>query len=182
MELVTEPGPRLEEVRALFLEYANGWAFSRWCQGFDAELAGVRGAYAPALGALLLEHEKGCVGLRPVDQQTAEMKRLYVRPAARGSGLGRELAQAASDAARERGYRRIVLDTIAGKMDRAIALYRALGYREIAPYYENPVEGAIYLELVLRSAALLQIGLRVSSRSGSRTADLTCSIISPFPF
>ncbi len=150
MELVTEPGPRLEEVRALFLEYANDLAFSLCFQGFDAELAGLPGAYAPPLGALLLEHEKGCVGLRPVDQQTAEMKRLYVRPAARGSGLGRELAQAASDAARERGYRRIVLDTIAGKMDRAIALYRALGYREIAPYYENPVEGAIYLELVLR--------------------------------
>src|SRR5258708_12469109 len=96
MELVTEPGPRLEEVRALFLEYANDLAFSLCFQGFDAELAGLPGAYAPPLGALLLEPEQGCVGLRPVDQQTAEMKRLYVRPAARGSGLGPRLPLAPS--------------------------------------------------------------------------------------
>ena len=78
------------------------------------------------------------------------MKRLYVRPAMRGSGLGRKLALAAIGEARERGHQRMVLDTIAGKMDSAIALYRELGFREIPPYYDNPIPGALYLELKLQ--------------------------------
>jgi ribosomal protein S18 acetylase RimI-like enzyme len=150
MHLVTERGPQLEEVRALFLEYAAELGFSLCFQGFDAELEGLPGKYAPPRGALLLVPGEGCVGLRPIDARTAEMKRLYVRPAARGTGLGRRLAVAILGEARERGYQRVVLDTVAGKMDSAIALYRALGFREIAPYYENPIAGAIYLELVLQ--------------------------------
>jgi len=132
-------------VRALFLEYAQQLGFSLCFQGFDKELERLPDGY----DALLLEPGLGCVGLRPLDATTAEMKRLYVRPAARGTGLGRKLALAAIGEARERGYRRIVLDTVAGKMDAAIALYRALGFREIAPYYENPIPGALYLELAL---------------------------------
>jgi ribosomal protein S18 acetylase RimI-like enzyme len=150
MLLVTERGPQLEEVRELFLEYAAELGFSLCFQGFDTELAELPGKYAPPRGALLLAPGEGCVGLRPIDAGTAEMKRLYLRPAARGTGLGRKLALAILGAARERGYQRVVLDTVAGKMDAAIALYRELGFREIAPYYENPIAGAIYLELVLR--------------------------------
>ena len=149
MQLVTGPGPPLEEVRALFLEYAAELGFSLCFQGFDAELEGLPGKYAPPRGALLLAPGEACVGLRPLDERTAEMKRLYVRPAARGTGLGRRLALAILDEARSRGYQRVVLDTIEGKMDSAIALYRALGFREIAPYYDNPIPHAIYLELAL---------------------------------
>jgi ribosomal protein S18 acetylase RimI-like enzyme len=152
MELVrvSQAGPKLEEVRALFLEYAQTLGFSLCFQGFDAELAGLPGAYAPPRGSLLLAQGRGCVAVRPLDGATAEMKRLYVRDAARGTGLGRRLAQAAIGAAREGGYQRMVLDTVAGKMDAAIALYRALGFREIAPYTVNPVPGAFCMELPLR--------------------------------
>ena len=152
MELlrVARAGPELEEIRALFVEYAQQLGFSLCFQGFDAELAGLPGAYAPPGGVLLLAPGLGCVGVRPLDQATAEMKRLYLRPIARGTGLGRRLAEAAIGAARERGHSRLVLDTIAGKMDPAIALYRALGFREIAPYTDNPVSGALCLELRLR--------------------------------
>jgi ribosomal protein S18 acetylase RimI-like enzyme len=129
----------------MFLEYAHELGFSLCFQGFDDELRTLPGSYF----ALIVEPGQGCVGVRPLDAETAEMKRLYVRPQARGTGLGRRLAEKAIAAAREKGYRRIVLDTIAGKMDSAIALYRKLGFREIAPYYHNPIPGALYLELSL---------------------------------
>lgn len=135
----------MDEVREMFLEYQRELGFSLCFQGFDEELATLPGKYF----ALIVEPGQGCVGVRALDDQTAEMKRLYVRPVARGTGLGRKLAGKAIAAARERGYRRIVLDTIAGKMDAAIALYRSLGFREIAPYYDNPIPGALYLELAL---------------------------------
>ena len=152
MELlrVSQPGPPLDEVRGLFFEYARELGFSLCFQGFDAELAQLPGAYAPPRGALLLAPARGCVALRPLDATTAEMKRLYVRPEGRGRKLGLALAQAAIDEARALGYARMVLDTVAGTMDKAIALYRALGFREIAPYYQNPIPGALYLELQLR--------------------------------
>ena len=152
MELlrISQAGPPLEQVRALFLEYARELGFSLCFQGFDDELARLPGAYAPPRGALLLAPSQGCVALRPLDATAAEMKRLYVRPSARGQGVGRALAQAVIDEARALGYCRMVLDTVAGTMDSAIALYRALGFREIAPYYQNPLPGALYLELDLR--------------------------------
>src|SRR3954470_19680281 len=105
-------GAALEEVRALFLEYARDLGFSLCFQGFDAELAGLPGKYGPPRGTLLFEPGFGCVGLRELSQDTAELKRLYVRPAARGTGLGRKLTLAALAHARAQGFHRVVLDTI----------------------------------------------------------------------
>lgn len=150
---LTAHDPRLGDVRALFEEYAASLAFELDFQGFADELAGLPGAYAPPRGRLLLALDGGsavgCVALRPVDGRTAELKRLYVRPRARGSGAGRRLTEAAVAAARAAGYERIVLDTVPG-MEAAQALYRSLGFADTAPYRFNPVEGASFLELRLR--------------------------------
>jgi len=151
---VAERGERLEEVRALFLEYAESLGFSLCFQGFDEELRALPGMYAPPQGRLLLAVEDGrpagCVGLHDWDGSAAEMKRLYVRPEFRGRDLGRTLALAALAEARAAGYRTVRLDTIASKMQAAIAMYRQLGFREIRPYRENPIPGALYLELSLK--------------------------------
>jgi GNAT superfamily N-acetyltransferase len=138
----------LDEVRALFGEYASSLAFALDFQGFDRELAELPGAYAPPRGALLLARGEGCVGLRPIDETTCELKRLYVRPAARGTGLGRRLAEAVIAEARTLGYKRMRLDTVPG-MDAAQSLYEQLGFREIAAYRPNPIPGALFLELEL---------------------------------
>ncbi|HSP73425.1 MAG TPA: GNAT family N-acetyltransferase [Gaiellaceae bacterium] len=145
--------PRLAAVRALFEEYATSLPFALDFQGFPDELAGLPGAYTPPRGRLLLAvaggEAVGCVALRPHDARTAELKRLYVRPQARGSGAGRRLSKAAVAAARGAGYERVVLDTVPG-METAQALYRSLGFTDTAPYRFNPVEGASFLELRLR--------------------------------
>ena len=150
---VAGPGAQLEAVRALFLDYARSLGFSLCFQGFDEELRTLPGMYAPPRGRLLLAMEgdapAGCVGLHEWDAQIAEMKRLYVRPAFRGRGLGRILTDAALADARALGYRSIRLDTIPTLMQPAIALYRELGFREIPPYRDNPIPGALYLELHL---------------------------------
>jgi len=150
---VAAAGPQLEEVRTLFLEYARSLGFSLCFQGFDEELRALPGMYAPPRGRLLLAIEDGdragCVGLHEWDGPAAEMKRLYVRPAFRGRGLGRTLTEAALAEARTLGYRSIRLDTIPSLMQSAIALYRELGFREIPPYRQNPIPGALYFELRL---------------------------------
>jgi putative acetyltransferase len=138
----------LDEVRQLFAEYAGSLAFDLGFQGFDDELATLPGAYAPPRGALLLARGAGCVAVRPLENGVCELKRLYVRPAARGRGLGRTLTLAAIDAARRLGYDRMRLDTVPG-MERAQALYEELGFVEIDPYRPNPVDGARFLELRL---------------------------------
>jgi putative acetyltransferase len=150
IETVAAPGERLAQVRELFLEYAESLGFSLCFQGFEQELRELPGMYAPPSGRLLLALEEGraagCVGLHALAEGVAEVKRLYVRPAFRAKGLGRTLAVRACDEAKSCGYRSIRLDTIAGTMDGAIALYRSLGFREIPPYRENPIPGALYLE------------------------------------
>lgn len=142
----------LTRVRELFLEYA-AWLNVDLCfQGFDEELASLPGAYARPDGRLLLamqdEQAAGCIALRRFDADTGEVKRLWVRPAFRATGLGRGLAERVISEARAAGYKRLVLDTL-GTMASAIALYRSLGFREIAPYYDNPLAGAVYMGLEL---------------------------------
>ena len=138
----------IDEIRTLFREYADSLPFALDFQGFDRELAELPGSYARPRGALLLVRGAGCVGLRPLDESTCEMKRLYVRPSARGAGIGRLLAEAAIAEARRLGYERMRLDTTPG-METAQALYSELGFREIEPYRLNPVPGTRFLELPL---------------------------------
>jgi putative acetyltransferase len=145
----------ISAARELFLEYAKSLGFSLCFQSFDQELASLPGKYGPPHGALLLAQidgqTAGCVALRPLDEdhRICEMKRLYVRPAFRRHRLGRKLAKAIIERARQLDYTAMRLDTVAGKMDEAIALYRRLGFREIAPYTANPIAGALYMELML---------------------------------
>ena len=144
---------RIAEVRELFLEYAQSLGFSLCFQNFDQELAGLPGDYAPPNGRLLLaEYDgqlAGCVALHKLQTDICEMKRLYLRPLFRGKGLGRKLAEAVITEARKIGYRRMRLDTVAPVMQDAVAMYRRLGFKEIAPYRPNPMEGTMYMELEL---------------------------------
>ena len=140
-------------MRELFLEYGNSLGFSLCFQSFDEELAGLPGKYAPAEGRLLLarygDEAAGCVALRKFEPEIAEMKRLYLRDKFRGRGLGRILAELIIAEARMIGYQKMRLDTVGPKMQDAVALYRKLGFKEIAPYRSNPIAGAMYMELSL---------------------------------
>lgn len=143
---------QLEEVRRLFLEYAEFLGFDLGFQGFEEEIARLPGEYAPPEGRLLLatwgEEPSGCVALRKIGGETCEMKRLFVREQFRGQGLGRILARAIIGEAREAGYRYMRLDTVP-KLVNAIGLYRALGFKEIDSYRYNPIDGASFWELDL---------------------------------
>ncbi len=138
-------------VRELFLEYARWLDFDLCFQGFDEELATLPGRYAPPAGGLWLARVEGAaagvVGLRPLDSGICELKRLWVRPDFRGHGLGRRLSETAIAAARAAGYRALRLDTVGSQMREAWALYESLGFRETAPYYDNPHPEVLYLEL-----------------------------------
>jgi len=143
----------IAQARELFLEYAQSLGFSLCFQNFDQELAGLPGDYAPPEGRLLLaEYEGqvvGCVALHKLEPGICEMKRLYLRPQARGKGFGRILADRIITEARHIGYPRIRLDTVEPVMKDAVAMYRKLGFKEIAPYCANPISGVIYMELLL---------------------------------
>ena len=144
----------LSRARALFLEYARSLPFGLGFQDFDREVASLPGDYEPPRGRLLLAFAggaaAGCVALRPWDAERCEMKRMYVRPEHRGAGIGRALAEAVIAEARAAGYRRMRLDTVPG-MEEALGLYRSLGFAPIPPYRHNPIPGAVYLELELKS-------------------------------
>jgi ribosomal protein S18 acetylase RimI-like enzyme len=149
---VASSGEDLKEVRRLFVEYAESLGFTLDFQNFERELSELPGEYAPPGGIILMARIDGeitgCVALRRIDDETCEMKRLYVRPANRRKGIGRKLAEAAIERARAHAYRAIRLDTI-DTMAGANALYKSLGFSEIEPYRYNPIEGASYLELRL---------------------------------
>src|SRR5215470_14026791 len=152
-----ESEAQISQVRELFLEYASSLGFSLCFQGFDQELAGLPGDYGPPEGRLLLaEYEgnvAGCVALHKLGDHVCEMKRLYLRPAFRGKGLGRILAEEILKQARLIGYRRLRLDTVEPVMKDAVAMYRRLGFQEIAAYRENPMAGTLYMELELEAGA-----------------------------
>jgi len=154
IEHITSPDDAsLDAVRDIFREYADSLGVDLAFQDFERELRELPGEYAPPRGALLLATldgvVAGCCALRPLDgvdyPNAAEMKRLYVRKAFRGFGLGRQLAEQALDAARQAGYACVLLDTLSD-MEAARALYDELGFEEIPPYYHNPIAGAHYLK------------------------------------
>ncbi|MEZ5650507.1 MAG: GNAT family N-acetyltransferase [Burkholderiaceae bacterium] len=155
-------------VAALFREYADSLPFDLDFQDFENELASLPGKYAVPAGRVLLalddcERVLGCVALRPIDADSAEMKRLYVRPTGRGLGAGRLLAEAVCDAAREAGYARICLDTLTS-MRAAVALYTSLGFRTTDPYVFNPLADAQFFALDLL-ATVSAPGRRPRARS-----------------
>jgi putative acetyltransferase len=148
-----ETPEQIAQARELFLEYAQSLGFSLCFQNFDKELAGLPGDYAPPDGRLLLaEYEgelAGCIALHKLADGSCEMKRLYLRPQFRGKGLGRALAGHIIAEARKIGYQRMRLDTVEPVMKDAVAMYRRIGFQEIAPYCTNPMAGALYMELQL---------------------------------
>jgi putative acetyltransferase len=140
----------LEHVRSLFLEYEQDLPFDLSFQDFTRELKELPGRYARPTGCMLLairgQEPAGCVALRQIGEGICEMKRLFVRPAYRGQGIGRALAQAVIEQARRIGYKRMRLDTV---LEPARSLYRSLGFRPIPPYQHVPIEGVAFMELEL---------------------------------
>jgi ribosomal protein S18 acetylase RimI-like enzyme len=154
MKLIqTTKWEQIEAARELFNEYATELAINMCFQNFDEELRTLPGKYAPPDGRLLLaytdEELAGCIALRKLDDRTCEMKRLFIRPKFRAKGYGRKMIDSLIEQARDIGYERMWLDSLPGKMDAAIALYRQLGFKDIPAYYDNPLESVIYLERTL---------------------------------
>jgi putative acetyltransferase len=148
-----ETPSQITQARELFFEYAQSLGFSLCFQNFDHELAALPGDYAPPEGRLLLAEFEGqlagCVALHKLESSICEMKRLYLRPQFRGKGLGHVLADAIIAAARQIGYQSMRLDTVEPVMKDAVAMYRKIGFQDIAPYRANPIAGAMYMELQL---------------------------------
>ena len=142
----------IEEVRRLFREYESFLDVDLCFQSFEEELAGLPGKYTPPDGGLLIavdgERTVGCVAVRRLSPEICEMKRLYVKPEARGTGLGRALARQIVETAKGIGYSKMRLDTL-DKLRTARRIYTSMGFKETIPYYENPIPGVVYMELAL---------------------------------
>ena len=136
-------------VRDLLEEYGRAAGVDLAFQNFDRELATLPYEYDPILIARAGGDAAGCVALRRIDDDTCEMKRLYVRPAFRGRSIGRLLAEAIIAEGRQRGFSRMRLDTLPS-MSEAMALYESLGFADIEPYRYNPIKGSRYMQLELR--------------------------------
>lgn len=152
--LQAETPQQIATARVLMIEYATALGFDLCFQNFDEEVRTLPGKYAPPAGRIFLAdwngQAAGVIAMRPLEEAGAcEMKRLFVRPAFRGRSLGRALAEKLIEEATAIGYRKMKLDTIPGRMDRAIALYQALGFREASPYYPSPVRETRFMELEL---------------------------------
>jgi GNAT superfamily N-acetyltransferase len=148
-----EDEEHITQARTLFREY-EAWLDMDLCfQGFEEELAGLPGKYAMPTGRLLLAFSDddlaGCIAMRKLDEDICEMKRLFVREGFRGQNIGVRLIEALIDAARDEGYVAMRLDTLPTKMGKAVKLYESHGFYPIEPYYDNPHEGVLYLELKL---------------------------------
>lgn len=149
-----ETPEEIDEARGLFREYAAWLRIDLCFQNFEKELKELPAAYARPVGgrlilALFNEEVAGCIALRDLGDGVCEMKRLFVRPQFQGRGLGRILAEHLIGEARRAGYTRMRLDTLPSRMGSAVALYNSLGFKETAPYYTNPTEGTLYMELKL---------------------------------
>lgn len=143
----------LDSVRELFREYERWLDLDLCFQGFEDELRFLPGKYLAPEGRLFLvrvgEDPAGCVAFRKLDEGVCEMKRLYVRPAFRGLHLGKRLVEMTIAAARESGYKVLLLDTYPPKMEKAVRMYRSIGFREVNAYYENPHSETLYMALDL---------------------------------
>lgn len=153
IELIYVTGvDRLDEIRKLFVEYAQSLDIDLCFQDFDQELETLPGKYAPPKGALILalvdDQPAGCIALRKISGDTSEMKRLFVRPDFRGLKIGSQLVSTIIEAAKVRQYKYIRLDTLS-TMKNALGLYASFRFYEIEPYIFNPIQGARYLELKL---------------------------------
>ena len=148
-----ESEAEVAEARRRFEEYAAWLSVDLCFQNFEKELRELPGAYARPTGRLILakddEEVAGCVALRDLGGGVCEMKRLFVREKFKGRGLGRILTEKIIAEARALGYERMRLDTLPSRMERAVRLYRGLGFEEIEPYYANPTEDTLYMELKL---------------------------------
>jgi ribosomal protein S18 acetylase RimI-like enzyme len=151
----------IEEVRQLFREYEAFLGVDLCFQSFEDELAGLPGKYTPPSGALLIgviaSVTAGCVAVRPLDDRVCEMKRLFVKPDARGTGLGRQLTCEIISVARDLGYSLMRLDTLY-RLTEAMRLYETLGFHRAEPYYNNPLPGVVYWELDLNKERTGQQG------------------------
>ena len=152
--LQAESEADIEEVREIFREYEASLGLDLCFQGFEEELTNLPGKYTSPKGRLYIAQVSnmvaGCIALRPLEPDVCEMKRLFVREEFRGLQIGRMLIERVIDDAREIGYTFMRLDTFPPKMGKAVQLYESYGFREIPPYYNNPNEGVLFMELRLR--------------------------------
>lgn len=154
MEIIqAETEQQIAEAKVIFREYETWLGMSLCFQGFEEELAGLPGKYAPPNGRLYLAYSGdeviGCIAMREIETGICEMKRLYLREAARGKGIGNQLIELVIGDAKSMGYEKMRLDTYPPKMGKAVDLYRSHGFYEIPRYYDNPGKDVLFMEKTL---------------------------------